>query len=103
MNTYKIDLTEGGSHLQINFGDPATNETIVPDADARLLQLKASGELAGGSLIRVNGPATIPVAMVISHHLVHLYETVAVFDPKLGKYVVVSAHGGPYQLGTLID
>ena len=27
----------------------------------------------------VNGPASVPVAMVIAHHLVYLYEAVAVF------------------------
>ena len=102
MNSYKIELTDNGSLLRINWGDPATNDTIVRDADATLRQLKESGELKGGSLIRVNGPASLPVAMVISHHLTHLYETVAVFDPKLSKYVVVSVHGGAHRLGDLI-
>lgn len=103
MSTYKIDLTNDRSLLKISWGDPAANDAIVRDADARLIELKESGELSGGALIRVNGPASLPVAMVIAHHLVHLYEAVAVFDPKLGKYVVVSAHGGPHRLGDLID
>ena len=47
MNTYKIDLTEDGSTLRINWGDPATNETIVWDSDARLVQLEQSGQLIG--------------------------------------------------------
>jgi len=103
MSTYNIELKENGTLLKISWGEQATNDLIVQDADARLHELQKTGELKGGPLIRVNGPASLPVAMVISHHLLHLYETVAVFDPKLGKYVVVSAHGGPHTLGNLID
>ena len=39
----------------------------------------------------------------IEHGLGHLYETVAVFDPKLGKYVVSISHGAKYSVGDLID
>ncbi len=103
MNTYHIDLQENGTLMIIRFGAQATNDQIVRDAESRLSELKASGALAGGPIIRVNGPASLPVAMVISHHLVHLYQTVAAYDPKLSKYVVIANHGGAYSLGDLID
>jgi CRISPR-associated protein Csx3 len=60
-------------------------------------------ELAGGEVIRVNGPASLPVAMVLAHKLAHLYQAVACFDPKLGKYVVAIAHGDKYAVGDLVE
>ncbi|MEA1981373.1 MAG: CRISPR-associated protein Csx3 [candidate division Zixibacteria bacterium] len=62
-----------------------------------------SGELSGGPLIKINGPASLPVGMVLAHALGHLYGAVACFDPKLSKYVVAVAHGGNYQVGDLVD
>ena len=101
MNTYNIALTEGT--LKIGFGSPAQNDQIVKEAEARLDEMAKSGELAGGEVIRVNGPASLPVAMVLAHKLAHLYGAVACFDPKLAKYVVAIAHGDKYAVGELID
>jgi CRISPR-associated protein Csx3 len=104
MNTYIIQFNDQDALLRIAFGEQlASNDVIVCDVEFRLIELKASGELAGGKLIRVNGPASLPVAMVLSHHLVHLYQNVAVYDPKLGKYVIISNHGGAFSIGDLID
>jgi len=88
--------------LKVSFGEPAQNDEIVRDAVARLDEMTKSGELAGGSVIKINGPASLPVAVAIAHAVNHLYETVAVFDPKLGKYVVAVSHG-TYKAGDLID
>lgn len=99
--TYNIALAEGT--LKIGFGAPAQNDQIVKDAEKRLDEMVASGELAGGKLIKINGPASLPVAVAIAHKVGHLYETVAVFDPKLGKYVVAVTHGADYKPGDLID
>ncbi|MCD6232987.1 CRISPR-associated protein Csx3 [bacterium] len=100
--TYHITLEEGDV-LRVGFGDPAQNDQIVRDAVARLDEMVKSGELAGGSLIKINGPASLPVAIAIGHAVVHLYEVVAVFDPKLGRYVVAVSHGDKYRPGDLID
>ena len=59
-------------------------------------------EVKGGELALVNGPASLPVAMVLAHKLGHLFGAVACFDPKLGKYVVSIAHGGTYTVGQLV-
>ena len=101
MATYNISLSEGT--LQIGFCTPAQNDEIVKDAEARLDELVLNGILAGGEMIRINGPASLPVAMVLAHKLAHLYGTVACFDPKLSKYVVAIAHGGKFAVGDLID
>jgi hypothetical protein len=99
--TYAI-VKQDETTLRIGFGIPAQNDKIVRDAHAILEIMVKNGELAGGEIIKINGPATLPVAMVIAHALGHLYGAVACFDPKMGKYVVSIAHGGLYQIGDLI-
>ncbi|HRH32820.1 MAG TPA: CRISPR-associated protein Csx3 [bacterium] len=99
---YNIEITEGNI-LKIAFGDPAQNDQIVPFVETRLGEMIQSGEISGGEVIRVNGPASLPVAMVLAHKLGHLYQAVACFDPKVAKYVVSIAHGDSYRVGELID
>jgi CRISPR-associated protein Csx3 len=101
MTTYNI--SRDGNTLKLGFGSPAQNDQIVKDAVGRLAEMTESGELAGGKLIKINGPASLPVAVAIAHGVNHLYETVAVFDPKLAKYVVAVTHGTEYKAGDLID
>ena len=100
-STYNISLT--GTVLKIGFGSPAQNHQIVKDAEACLNEMIAKGELSGGDVVRVNGPASLPVAMVIAHKVSHLYGAVACFDPKLAKYVVAVSHNPAYKVGDLID
>ena len=100
--TYHIELLENGTLLKVKFGDPSTNTQIVQDAEAILTTLKEKGDLKGGPLIKVTGPSSMPVAFTLAHHLIHLYETVAIFDPKLSGYVVTSSHGPTYSVGDLI-
>jgi CRISPR-associated protein Csx3 len=102
MATYNIDL-EKDNILKISFGDPAQNDQIVKDAAKRLDDMIKTGQLSGGELMRIHGPASLPVAMVIAHSLGHLYQALACFDPKLAKYVVAIAHGDKYRAGDLID
>jgi CRISPR-associated protein Csx3 len=101
MTTYKIEIKEG--ILRIGFGEPAQNDQIVRDAAARLEEMANSGELAGGPLLKINGPISIPVAFVLAHKLAHIYGAVAFYDPKLGKYVTCITHNPAYKLGDLID
>ncbi|MEI6238153.1 MAG: CRISPR-associated protein Csx3 [bacterium] len=101
MSTYNINLVDG--ILKVGFGSPAQNDHLVKDAKSRLDEMVASKELTGGPVIKINGPASLPVAMVLTHGLAHLYEVVAGFDPKLGKYVVATSHGSTHQVGDLID
>ena len=84
--------------FKIGFGTPAQNDEIVCDAHAAL---EAIGEM-GGRLALVNGPASLPAAVVVAHHLLHRYAVVGIFDPKMAGYVVAASHGGDYSLGDLI-
>jgi CRISPR-associated protein Csx3 len=89
--------------LRIGFGTPAQNDQIVKDVEARLDEMIAAGDLVGGEVVKVNGPASLPVAMVLAHKLAHLFQAVACFDPKMSKYVVAIAHGDKHAVGDLID
>ncbi|HEX3642903.1 MAG TPA: CRISPR-associated protein Csx3 [Ktedonobacteraceae bacterium] len=53
--------------------------------------------------MRVNGPASLPCAFTIAHAVLHAYGAVAVWDPKLQKYVIAVVHNPEYQVGQLID
>jgi len=101
MVTYNIELKN--DILRVSFGEPAQNDQIVKDAAAKLEQMIQSGELAGGQLLRINGPISIPVAFVLAHKLAHIYGAIGFFDPKLSKYVICITHNPAYKLGDLID
>jgi CRISPR-associated protein Csx3 len=101
MTTYNIELD--GELLNIGFAEPAQNDQIVQDAAARLDEMQHAGELKGGQLLKINGPASLPVACVLAHKVAHLFGAVGVFDPKLGKYVISITHNPTYKLGDLID
>lgn len=99
--TFKIEFV--GGVLKVGFGSPAQNDQIVKDAKARLDEMVASGELSGGKIVRVNGPASLPAMMVITHAVMHVFGAVAMFDPKLGKYVVAISHDPSFAVGDLVD
>lgn len=100
MTTYTIEPED--DILRVGFADPAQNDQIVQDAAVRLDELLSLGQLAGGKLLKINGPASIPVAFVIAHKVAHLYGAIALYDPKLASYVVCITHDPAYKLGELI-
>lgn len=100
MSTYKIQLD--GDILKIGFGEEAENDRIVKDASTRLDELIRNNEVKGGKVLKVNGQASLPVACVITHRVAHLYGAIAVYDPKLEKYVICITHTPDYKLGDLI-
>ncbi len=116
IHSYQMKLIGEVLHVGFNRNVPAQGDRIVKDALYVLNQMIDSGEITGGGRILIDGPQSIPVAYVLSHRLVHLYEVVAVLDPKLGNkistpdgairhktYIVTSAHGSAkYQVGDLI-
>jgi CRISPR-associated protein Csx3 len=83
MTTYHINIED--DVLKVGFGEPANNDRIVQDAAARLDELIETGQLSGGALLKINGPASVPVSYVIAHKVSHLYGAIAVFDPKMGE------------------
>ena len=94
-------ISKEGNILKIGFGRPAQNDEICKDALKALQQLEK--ELEGGELIKINGPVSFPVAVLIGHFVAHKYAYVAIYDPILDKYVVAIAHGPKYAVGDLID
>lgn len=106
MATYHINLE--GDVLKVKFGKPADGDQIVQDAAARLDELIASGDLGGGRLLKIDGPASLPVCYLIAHKVSHLYAAIAIFDPKIGRegyktYIVATTHTPAYKLGELIE
>jgi len=97
MATYTITLDN--DLMKVGFSDPASNDQIVRDVS----QILKDMALPGGPLLKINGPASLPVAVVIAHAVTHLYGAVAVWDPKLGKYVVAVSHHPDHTAGDLID
>lgn len=99
INLEKVAVGEAPATLfRVGFGEPAQNDAIVRDAASRMAELAE----IGGELALINGPASLPAAVVISHGLIHRFAAVGVFDPKLDAYVVASSHGSVYGLGDLI-
>lgn len=99
MATYNIKIEDGV--LKIGFGEPAQNDEIVKDAKIILDEMLKSQQLHG-KLLKINGAASLPVAFVITHAVSHLYGAIAVYDPKLQKYVVSVSHTPEVRVGDLI-
>lgn len=96
----KLETPETGYPLlRVGFGETAENNVLVREAAADIEELG----LGGGPGLKVNGPASLPVAMTIAHAVAHLYGFVACFDPKLGKYVVAITHTPDRGLGDILD
>lgn len=123
MNTYKVSAEKvtvnGGTEatlFRVGFGDPAQNDAIVQDADARFKEIFSETEkpedidgamkpARNGELALVNGPASVCAALVIGHNIAHRFGAVAGFDPKIPgdkKYVICITHTPKYKLGDLV-
>lgn len=100
MTTYKVDFDEATSLLTIGFAEPANNDEIVKDAVAGI---KAIKDQLHGHVLKVNGAASLPVGFALSAELAHVVKAIAVFDPKLKKYVVAVSHDPDNVVGALID
>lgn len=115
--SYQIELKGDVLHVGFNRNVPAQGDRIAKDALERISQMIHSGEVCGGKRILIDGPQSVPAAYILSHKLVHLYEVIAVLDPKLGSkistldgairhktYIVTSVHGSTeYRVGDLIE
>jgi CRISPR-associated protein Csx3 len=100
MSTYNIDLVDG--IVKVGFGEPAQNDQIVKDAKALADALVSSGEL-NGQLVKISGPASLPVAFVLAKSFSAVAAAIACYDPKLNQYVVAISHNPKYQIGDLVD
>lgn len=95
---FTVDIDEDGTLLRTRFGETATGDAVVRDAYAGLGALN----LKGGGLLRINGPASLPVAMVIAHAVSHRYGAIAMFDPKIQGYIVSISHDPKWAVGDVL-
>ena len=96
---FTIEEDADGTLLRTRFGIAATGGAVVRDAQAGLAAL----DLKGGGLLRVNGKASLPVAMMIAHAVSHRYGAVAMFDPKIQGYIVAISHDPRWSVGDVLE
>ncbi len=107
MSNYQIRLQ--GDILKVGFGIiPTTGDRIVRDVAAQLDKMIATGELPGGTLIKINGRVSVLVSQVLADRLGRLYEAIALLDPKIGapgidRYVVTVSRHPNYEVGDVLD
>jgi CRISPR-associated protein Csx3 len=106
MSTYKISLED--DVLKVGFAKPANGDQIVKDAAARLDEMIRAGEFSGGKLLKIDGPASLPVCYLIAHKISHLYSAIAIFDPKIGRkgyktFITAVSHTPAYKIGEIIE
>lgn len=83
--------------IEVTSKSPSTGE-LVAGLRSRLQQL----DLVGGSLCMITGNLTIPLSMVAAHYAVHRFKAVAVFDPSIGRYVIVVSHAHHFRVGDAV-
>ena len=89
---------------KIKNGKEVDGDQILRDAKAQLEGLINSGKLPRGNrLLKIDGRSTVLAGFLIADRLAHRYSSLAVFDPKLGKYVVTISHSQDYQIGQVLN
>lgn len=108
MATYSMQLV--GDTLNVDFAKsdedkpiPADGDTVVRDVQRLVRQMIDSGELAGGSLLKIQGRISVAASYTLSHEVAHLYRVIAVSDTRLGAYVVVHTTAAEYPLSCRVD
>ncbi len=91
----KVSEIGGVVELCLSFGVASENPQIIPDAIEAIRALN----LSGGTLVKMNGPSSVPVGMALAHEVAHLFAAVACFDPKINSYVVCISNDPQFQLG----
>lgn len=95
---FTVEEDSGGTVLHTRFGKAATGDVVVRDAYAGIGAL----DLKGGGLLRIHGPASLPVSMVIAHAVSHRYGAIAMFDPKIQGYIVAISHDPSWSVGDVL-
>lgn len=93
--------------LWIGFGDEAAQTPqIGVEAETKIAELKESGQLSVakfGKLLKINGPGALVVGFGLAHDLGHVFGAIAVFDPKIDRYVIVISHDPDYPRWSTVD
>lgn len=108
MTTYSMQLV--GDTLKVDFAKsdedspiPAAGDAVVRDVQSLARQMIASGELAGGNLLKIQGRISVAASYTLVHEIGHLYRAIAFSDTRLGAYVVVSSTAAEYPLASRVD
>ncbi|MCM2373997.1 hypothetical protein [Aporhodopirellula aestuarii] len=102
MSLYEAKIVENTPDrlvVEVAFGEPATNDKIVPAAVSVVEKL----QLTGGPMILFSGPMSLPVAFAVAHIVAHRYGVVGIHDPKLRAYVVAISHDPAHTVGSLLS
>ena len=89
------------AYIEVGFNPnaPADNDQHVIAADVQANEIAKS---VHGKVVLVSGRASLPVAFVLAHAFGHVAKAVAVYDPKMERFVVSVAHGSEYRIGDTI-
>lgn len=97
MTSFKIRLQD--NILHIDFGQQADNDQIVRDIYRSTQALIEKEGLHGCPLLGINGPTSIVGAYALAEQVADLVDTLAIYDPKMGVYVVVKSSTTSYNVG----
>lgn len=97
MTSFKIRLQD--NILHVDFGQQADNDQIVRDIYRSTQVLIGQERLYGCPLLGINGPSSIVGAYALAEQVADLVDTLAIYDPKMGVYVVVKSSTTSYCVG----
>jgi len=99
---FKLELNfeDGADLLRVGFNDQPSSHTNQELTAFVYEHLNFLPQPIGGRLLKVNGACSIPISWVLAKNFLGVYQTVAIYDPKLTGYVVVSST--EYKIGDVI-
>lgn len=99
--TYRI--SRRGSILEVGWGRPGLGHEIVRDVCDILDELQRQGELDGRGVLGINGPCSVAVSAVLTHHLAGRFDALATYDAAGGSYTVVVSHLPQWRVGDVVS
>jgi CRISPR-associated protein Csx3 len=108
--SFKIEFTK--ENTTVDFLEVGRTEKNVRGdilfQDALLEFKRERKKIKGGSFLKINGVASLPIAYLLSHELCHLYRVVTVYYPQQGgekenRYIVVNSFTQEYQIGDILE
>lgn len=107
-DSYLIRLESNTLRVSPNNEFDVPGDLLIRDARSQIQDLMASGQIKGGSLLKINGSSSLAIGYLLAHELGHLYQVIAVCDPRLhgekqNRYVVVISYDDKYDVGDIIE
>ena len=107
-SSYLIELEGNTLKVEFNGDRNMPGDICLQDARSQLQELISTKQITGGSLLKIDGRASLAIGYFLAHELGHLYQAIAVCDPRLhgeqkNRYVVVISYVDEYCVGDLIE